>query len=96
MKHMLSLSDAKQADISDAFITTFRYLDDIKNINNVYFDTMVSQICPSELQLNKANTSDTEAEFSDLHFSISYDIASAKFMINVTTLILKLSISIFR
>ena len=29
------------------------------NINNVYFDNMVSQIYPSELQLNKANTSDT-------------------------------------
>ena len=39
------------------------YLDDILNINNVYFDNMVSQIYPSELQLNKANTSDTEAAF---------------------------------
>ena len=27
------------------------------NINNVYFDNMVSQIYPSELQLNKANAS---------------------------------------
>ena len=31
--------------------TTSRYLDDILNINNVYFDNMVSQIYPSELQL---------------------------------------------
>ena len=37
------------------------------NINNVYFDNMVSQIYPSELQLNKANASDTEAAFLDLH-----------------------------
>ena len=43
-------------------------------INNVYFDNMVSQIYPSELQLNKANTSDTEAAFLDLHLSISNDI----------------------
>ena len=66
------LSDDKQADIIqfDAFNTTSRYLDDILNINNVYFDTMVSQIYPSELQLNKANTSDTEATFLDLHLSI--------------------------
>ena len=35
---------------------------------------MVSQIYPSELQLNKANTSDTEAAFLDLHLSISNDI----------------------
>ena len=59
----MSLSDDKQADIIDAFYTTSRYLDDILNINDVYFDTMVSKIYPSELQLHKANTSDTEAAF---------------------------------
>ena len=75
---MMSLSGDKQADIIDAFNTTSRYLDDILNINNVYFDTMKSQIYPSELQLNKANTSDTEAAFLDLHLSISYDIVSTK------------------
>ena len=46
---MMSLSDDKQADIIDAFNTTSRYLDDILNINYVYFDTMVIQIYPSEL-----------------------------------------------
>ena len=39
---------------------------------------MVSQIYPSELQLNKANTSDSEATFLDLHLSISNDIVSTK------------------
>ena len=53
-------------------------LDDILNINNVYFDNMVSQIYHSELQLNKANTSDTEAIFLDLHLSISNNIVSTK------------------
>ena len=70
---MKSLSDDKQADVIDAFNTTSRL-----NINNVYFDNMVSQIYPSELQLNKANTSDTEAAFLDLHLSISDDIVSTK------------------
>ena len=56
---------------------------------------MVSQIYPSKLQLNKANVSDTEVAFLDLHLSISNDIVSTKIMINVTTLILKLSISHF-
>ena len=41
---MMSLSDNKQVDIIDGFNTTSRYLDDILNINNVYFDNMVSQI----------------------------------------------------
>ena len=75
---MMSLSDDKQADVIDAFNTTSRYLDDIININNVYFDNMVSQIYPSELQLYKANASDTEAAFLDLHLSISNDIVSTK------------------
>ena len=53
---MMSLSDDKQAGVIDAFNTTSRYLDDILNINNVFFDNMVSKIYPSELQLNIANT----------------------------------------
>ena len=80
----MSLSGDKQADVIDAFNTTSRYLEYILNINKVYFDNMVSQICPSELQLNKANTSDTEAAFLDLlhthllflYLSISNDIVS--------------------
>ena len=35
---MMSLSDDKQADVIDTCNTTSRYLDDILNINNVYFD----------------------------------------------------------
>ena len=75
---MMSLSDDKQAGVIDAFNTTSRYLDDTLNINNVYFDNMISQIYPSELKLNKANASDTEAAFLDLHLSISNDIVSTK------------------
>ena len=53
---MMSLSDNKHADVIGAFNTKSIY--DILNINNVYFDNMVSQIHPSELQIIKANTSD--------------------------------------
>ena len=75
---MVPLSDDNQADIIDAYNTTSRYSDYILNINNIYFDNMVSQIYLSELQLNKANTSDTEASFLDMQLSISNDIASTK------------------
>ena len=75
---VMSLSGDKQADVIDAFNTTSRYLDDILNINYVYFDNMVSKIYPSELQLNEANSSDTKAAFLDLHLSISNDIVSTK------------------
>ena len=65
---MMSLSDDKQADVIDAVNTTSRYLDDVLNNNNVNFDNMVSQKYPSVLQLNKANTSDTEAAIFRLAF----------------------------
>ena len=47
------------------FSSTSRYLDDQLNIDNSYFDGIVNQFYPSELQLNKANSSDTEAPFLD-------------------------------
>ena len=75
---MMFLADDKQADFNDAFNTTSRYLDDILNINYIYFDNMVSQIYPTELQLNKANTSGTDASCLDLYLYISNDINSTK------------------
>ena len=39
---------------------------------------MVNRIYPPELQLNKANTADTEAPFLDLHLSISNGFVSSK------------------
>ena len=75
---MMSLSSDKQADVIDAFNSTSRYLDDILNINNDYFNNMVSQIYPSELQLNTANNSDTKSRILDLHLSISNDNVSTK------------------
>ena len=49
--------------IIEVFNSTSRYLDDLLNINNPYFEHMVGQIYPTELQLNRANSSDTEALF---------------------------------
>ena len=40
---MMSHSDDKQADVIDAFNATSRYLDDILNIDNVYFDNIPSR-----------------------------------------------------
>ena len=39
---------------------------------------MVGQIYPTELSLNKANTSDTEAPFLDLNLTITNGIVSSK------------------
>ena len=75
---MTTLSDVKQAEIIEAFKSTSRYLDDLLNIDNPYFEGMVNRIYPPELQLNKANTADTEAPFLDLHLSISNGSVSSK------------------
>ena len=56
------------------YVSIFRLL----IIDNSYFEGMVNQIYPHELQLNKANTSDTEVPFLDLHLSISSGFVSSK------------------
>ena len=76
---MKDLSNDNQADIINAFNSTSRYLDDLLNIGNSYFEGMVNpQMYPPELQLNKANTSDTKAPFLDLHLSISNGFVTSK------------------
>ena len=78
---MDSLNHDNQADVIEAFNSTSRYLDDLLNIDNPYFKMMVNQIYqiyPPELQLNKANISDTEAPFLDLHLSVANGFVSSK------------------
>ena len=68
---MLSVSDDNQSEVIEAFNSTSRYLDDLLNIDNNLFGSMVNHIYPSELQSNKANVLGTEVSFLDLHLSIS-------------------------
>ena len=75
---MLSLSIENQFEVIEAFSSTSRYLDDLLNIDNTYFGCLISQIEPQELQLNKANSSDTKAAFLDLHLSIVDGFVSSK------------------
>ena len=72
-------SNGNQADIIKAFNSTSRYLDD------PYFEGMVNQIYPSELQLNKANTSDTEPPFWICISLFQTTLFPPKNMINVMT-----------
>ena len=68
----------KRYDMIDAFNSTSRYLDDLLNINNFHFEQTVHRIYPADLQLNKANASDTEATFLDLNLSIHNDTVATK------------------
>ena len=75
---MKSLSRENQAVIIEAFNSTSRYHDDLLNIDNIYFNQMVDRIYPTELQLNRAKSSDTEAPFLDLNLCISNGTVSTK------------------
>ena len=75
---MLSLSEDNKSGVIEAFNSTSRYLDDLLNMDNNFFDIMVNRMYPSELQLNKANVSDAEASFLDLHLSISDGFVETK------------------
>ena len=84
-----SLNHDNQADLIEAFNSNFKYLDDLFIIDNPYFEGMVNQIYPPELQLNKANTTDTEAPFLDKYILLlQMDLFLLKFMISAMTLIL--------
>ena len=74
---MKSLSRENQADIIEAFNSTSRYLDDLLNIENIYFD-QIDRIYPTDLQLNRTNSSDTDASVLDLNVCISYSTVSTK------------------
>ena len=41
---MLSLSDDNQSEVVEAFNSTSRYLDDLLNTDNNFFDSMVNHI----------------------------------------------------
>ena len=75
---MLSVDNMTQEWSINVIASTSRYLDDLLNIDNIYFDQMVDRIYPTELQLNRANSSDTEAPFLDLNLCISNGTVSTK------------------
>ena len=93
---MMSISDDKQAVVIEAFNTTPRYLDDILNINNVYFDNMVVKYTLQSSNLIKPIPLIPRLHFQTCICLFLIILFLPKFMINVTISILKLSIFNFR
>ena len=85
--------DDKQA--IGAFDNTSWYLDTILNINTIYFDKMVSQIYPTEFNLIKSISLILKPPFYIFICPFLIKLFVPNFMINMTILILKLSISHF-
>ena len=67
---MSNLHKSKQYDLIDWFNDTSRYLDDIFNIDNPEFEKHIPDIHPTELELNKAITSDKDTFFLDLNIKV--------------------------
>ena len=68
---MSNLYKSRQYDLIDKFNDTSWYLDDIFTIDNPEFEKHIPDIYPTELQLNKANTSDKETSFLDLNIKVN-------------------------
>ena len=81
---MTSLSDVKQAEIIEAFKSTSRYLDDLLNIDNPYFEGMVNRIYPPELLIPLI----AKPHFWICIYLFQTDLFHLKFMISAMTLIL--------
>ena len=60
---MLALSHENQANITEAFNLSVRYLDDLLNVDDDYCKQMIDKIYPKDVLLNVINISDTEAPF---------------------------------
>ena len=67
---MSNLHKSKQYDLIDMLNDTSRYLDDIFTTDNPEYEKHIPDIYPTELQLNKANTSDKETSFLDLNIKV--------------------------
>ena len=74
---MLSLSDNNQTAVTDEFNSTSRLLDDLLNIDIPYFKQMVSQIYPTEININRESSFDAGAFCLDLDFSMTSGIVSS-------------------
>ena len=79
---MLPLSEDNQSGVIEAFNSTSRFLDDLLNIDNNFFDSMVNHIYLSEFQLNKASF------FWIYIYLYRMVLCRLKFMINEMILIL--------
>ena len=67
---MSNIHKSKQYDLIDMFTDTSGYFHYIFTIDNPEFEKDIPDVYPTELQLNKANTSDKETSFLDLNIKV--------------------------
>ena len=85
---MLSLSEGTQSDLIEAFYSISLYLDDLLNIDNNFFDSMVNRIYPSGVLLNKPTCQMPRPHFLIYIYQYRMVLFRLKFMIYEMILIL--------
>ena len=75
---VLSLSGSGRTGVVGAFGSASGCLGGLLGIDNLWFGRVIDWIYLTELRLNKANSSDTEAPFLDLNLSMANSIVSSK------------------
>ena len=85
---MDSLNHDNQADVIEAFNSTSRYLDDLLNIDNPYFEGMVNQIYPSGTTVEQSQYLGYRSPLFKSTSTLQMDLFLLKFMISAMTLIL--------
>ena len=85
---MKDLSSDNQADVIKGFNSTSRYLDDLLNIDNPYFEGMVNKFIHLNCNLIKLILQIPRPPFWIYIFLFLTAMFHPKFMINVMTLIL--------
>jgi hypothetical protein len=58
---------------SVAFISTFKYIEDVLSINNDRFHSYVDSVYPSELEIKDTTESSTSASYLDVLLKIDAD-----------------------
>ena len=85
---MASFSHHKEAEIIKAFNSTSKYLDDLLDIDNPYFEGMAGRIYPPELQIIKLMLLIPKPHFRIYIYLFQTCLFHPKFMISAMTLIL--------
>ena len=75
---LLSFSDNNPGDLIKASNFMSRYIDDLLNSDNHYFEHIVGQIYPTELQLNKTNSFGSKAPCLNLDLARTNGIVPSK------------------
>ena len=84
---MTSLSDDNQADIIESFNSTYRYLDNLFDIENPYFEGMINQIYPLSFNRIKLILQILRPPFWIFIYLFLMVLFPPKFMINTTNLL---------